>query len=47
MHSNIFDIKADYFGPEDWAGEATIADENYYIDGVDYYRVINDEKVRY
>lgn len=46
MHSNIFDIKADYFGPEDWAGEATIADEHYYIDGVDYYQVIYDEKVR-
>ena len=37
MHSNIFEIQDTNFKPDEWASEYSIADDDYRIDGADYW----------
>jgi hypothetical protein len=46
MHSRIYEIDADFIKDDEWAHESEIADENYHIDGVDYYGEIEDANER-
>lgn len=46
MHSRIFEIDADIIKDDEWAQECEIADDNYHIDGVDYFDEIEDADER-
>lgn len=46
MHSKIYEIDADFIKDDEWAHESEIADDNYHIEGVDYYGEIKDAEER-
>ena len=46
MHSRIFEIQDTNFERDAWASEETIADENYHIEGVDYFGQFDDDDER-
>lgn len=46
MHSRIFEINAKPIKSNEWASESGIADEDYRIEGVDYFMEIKDADER-
>ena len=46
MHSRIYEIEADFIKDDEWAKECEIADDNYHIEGVDYFGEITDANER-
>lgn len=46
MHSRIFEIKAKPIKDDEWASEIAIADDDYRIDGVDYFQKVKDADER-
>lgn len=46
MHSSIFEIRTENFSHDDWAGESTISDEDYRVEGADYFGELEDADER-
>ena len=46
MHSRIFDVRDKNFPVDEWAGESIISNENYEVDGADYFDVVYNENER-